>query len=232
MPTLRKSSIVLALVALAMLSTGVASAQIVQTLGVVTCQATAVPPVVRAEGIAEITGDIVLTCQNTPPVAGGVFVSYLVSNISVSLNVNVTNNIDFGEGATITDSVLIINENNYVDPVGDPTDTLPGNLGTLGDAFVPLPQHGRLAANNRLEWDQVNIPVPGGPRNAPEGVVGADCATLVNGCFPSITTLRVSSVRGNASGCACRRRRSSRAPRFRPSYPSPARPFFRSPTTC
>jgi hypothetical protein len=154
---------------------------------------------VRAEGIAEITGDIVLLCQNTPPVAGGVFVSYLVSNISISLNVNVTNNIDFGEGATITDSVLIINENNYIDPVGDPTDTLPGTLGTLGDAFVPLPQHGRLAANNRLEWDQVNIPVPGGPRNAPEGVAGADCGTLVNGCFPSLTSLRVSSVRGNAS---------------------------------
>jgi hypothetical protein len=203
MPTLRKSSIVLALVVMAMLSTGVANAQPFQeAIGVITCSATAVPPVVRAEGIAEIVGDIVLACTNTPPAAGGVLTAYLVSNLSVSLNVNVTNNIGFNAfNGNITDAVLVINENNSTTPVADPTATLPGNTGTLGDAFVPLPQFGRLAANNRLEWDQVNFPVPGAPRNPSDAgaTPGGDCAAVVNGCFPDITTIRITSVRANAS---------------------------------
>ena len=57
MAALKKSSIALLLILGIMLGVNVASAQTParpsQTLGVVTCQATAVPPVVRAEGIAD-----------------------------------------------------------------------------------------------------------------------------------------------------------------------------------
>ena len=45
---------------------------------------------------------------------GGEPVSHLVTNVSVSLNVNVTNNND---GAGLTDAVLVINENNCTAPV-------------------------------------------------------------------------------------------------------------------
>lgn len=46
-------------------------------LGVILCEAVAVPPIVRAEGIAELVGDIVITCFNTPPPVGGSLVSHL-----------------------------------------------------------------------------------------------------------------------------------------------------------
>ncbi len=53
---------------------------------VTTCVATAVPPVVRAEGIAELVGDIVLTCSGGPTDVA----NYTV-DVVAALNVNVTN---------------------------------------------------------------------------------------------------------------------------------------------
>ncbi len=101
----RKLSVVAALVLMTLLSTGVASAQISPAdLGVINCDSVAVPPIVRAEGIAELVGDIILTCFNTVTGAAGGPVSHLVTNVSVSLNVNVTNNLD----GDFTDAVLVI----------------------------------------------------------------------------------------------------------------------------
>src|ERR1700719_4632156 len=51
----------------------------------VTCLATADPPVVHGEGIAERTGDIVMNC------AGGTPNASITGNLSVFLNVNITN---------------------------------------------------------------------------------------------------------------------------------------------
>ena len=58
------------LVLLTLHSTGVASAAPPSDLGVITCNALTVPPIVRAEGIAELVGDIILVCINTPPPIG------------------------------------------------------------------------------------------------------------------------------------------------------------------
>ncbi|MEO1084070.1 MAG: hypothetical protein AAFY88_07495, partial [Acidobacteriota bacterium] len=168
------------------------------TLGLVTCQATAVPPVVRAEGIAELVGDIVLTCTNTPGVADP-GTNTIVTNLSVSLNVNVTNNIDF-QADDIVDAVLVINENNCDDPVDSGSVFSPGGCVTPDDRFQD-PQLGRLAANNRIEWNEIAIPVPGTPAVDPEVPV-ADCTGEFGpggACFPQVTTLRVTSIRGNAS---------------------------------
>ena len=55
----RKLSVVAALLLMTLLSTGVASAQVPPApadLGVITCNSVAVPPIVRAEGIAECAG--------------------------------------------------------------------------------------------------------------------------------------------------------------------------------
>ena len=76
----KKLSVVAALVLMTLLSTGVASAAHLgppHTLGVITCNSVAVPPIVRAEGIAELVGDIVLTCTNVPPAIGGIWLSTL-----------------------------------------------------------------------------------------------------------------------------------------------------------
>jgi predicted ThiF/HesA family dinucleotide-utilizing enzyme len=185
----------LLLVALAVTAGGVANAQTpALILGLVTCQATAVPPVVRAEGIAELVGDIVLTCTNTPPAGNnGPQTQFLVTNVSVSLNVNVTNNIDFTAEDDITDAVLVINENNCTDP--STAGTVFSSCGAPDGGFQD-PQFGRLANVNRLEWNRVSIPVPGAAR---DGFVGtADCS-IAGQCFPFVTTIRITSIRGNAS---------------------------------
>jgi len=176
MVAMRKAVMLLALCTLAVLSSGVAHAQ----LGLVTCVATAVPPVVRAEGIAELTGDIVLICSS-PAIQGGLG-SQIVTNFSVSLNVNITNNVDFQE-PDMTDAVLVINENNCTEPSNDG-----GSFSGCDtpDARFQDPQFGRLAATNRLEWNGVNFPVPG----ADDGDGGTN---------PLQTTVRITAIRGNAS---------------------------------
>jgi len=212
MATLRKCSLLLALVALTMLSTGVANAQVVlgpvpsQTLGVITCNATAVPPIVRAEGIAEIVGDIVLTCVNIPPPNNdGPAVNTVVTNVSVSLNVPITNNIDFGS-AGFSDAIVVINETNCVDPseTGGSFDCVNGGT----DQSFQDPQQGFLieSAGNRLEWNEVNFPIPGAstdpliPRtDCFDGDTSPGRALNTDLCFPFVSTLRITSIRANAS---------------------------------
>jgi len=149
-------------------------------LGIVTCVATAVPPIIRAEGIAELTGDIVLACTN-PGFPGGLGTS-IQTNLSVSLNVNITNNIDFG-GSDITDAVLVVNENNCSSPAS--AGATFGGCSTPDPRFQD-PQLGKLAATNRIEWEGFVLPIPGA--NDGEGDVN-----------PTVTTLRITGIRANAS---------------------------------
>ena len=212
----RKFSVVAALVLMTLLSTGVASAQAPPAdLGAVTCQSVAVPPIVRAEGIAELVGDIILTCTNIPPSQGGIPISHLVTNVSVSLNVNVTNNL---HPDPLTDAVLVINENNCTAPVGlgglgigpAATASCVGGLAAPDNRFQD-PMFGTLASATRIEWNGIHFPVPGGPAEplVPPLLPGsgvADCAVpfttrdgSATSCNPDITVLRVTSMRGNAS---------------------------------
>lgn len=220
MAALKKSSILLTVTILALLSISTASAQgpVPQTLGTISCVATATPVTVRAEGIAELVGDIVLTCTNLAPAAGGTIRNYLTTNISVSLAaVNVTNNINFGAGSNVLDTVLIINGNNTIDlgngAFGAGTDptatpTFPA-VGVGLDERFQRPQFGVLAANNRVEWNGVQFPVPNAPNGA-TSVTNGFCGTDADfnpddftnnplGCFPSTTNLRITSMRANAS---------------------------------
>ena len=116
-----------------------------------------------------------------------------------SLNVNITNNRDFNGGFQddTTDAVLVINENNC----GAPTDR-GGRMDALGatdsgfegppcsppDSRFQDPQFGVLVTNNRLEWTGVQVPIP-----------GADDAGIPGSPFPEATTIRLTSMRGNAS---------------------------------
>ncbi len=207
---------VAALVLMTLLSTGVANAQVVPPadLGVITCNSVAVPPIVRAEGIAELVGDIVITCTNTPPAAGGSPVSHLVTNISVSLNVNVNNNLQ-----AHPDAVLVINENNCTAPVtvgGSGIGVLASTPSCATAATVPLaaapdqrfqdPMFGELASATRIEWNGIHFPIPDGPAEPFPGTV--DCSAVagtsrslepISGCNPTITVLRITSMRGNAA---------------------------------
>ena len=200
-----------------LLSTGVANAAAPAHLGVITCTSVAVPPIVRAEGIAELVGDIVITCTNVAPPGGGIPVSHLVTNVSVSLNVNVTNNL---HPDPLTDAVLVINENNCSGPVaagglgiGTGAGTASCTIGDAPDQRFQDPQFGTLASATRVEWNGIHFPVPGGPAEPfvppiTGGFGVADCdptpvtnraGESVSECNPGITTIRVTSLRGNAS---------------------------------
>ncbi len=72
---------------LSLLLPAVLSAGLHAQTAVLTCSAASVPALVHAEGVAERTGDIVLSCS------GGQPASQVSGNVVVSLNVNVTNRI-------------------------------------------------------------------------------------------------------------------------------------------
>jgi hypothetical protein len=104
----------------------------------------AVPPVVRAEGLADLQGDVIGLCSTTTP---GATAYSLATDVTLTLNVNVTNNRDYGLGVNLTDAVLIINEQTANPP-------------TI--SFVPgSPMLGTLTNQNQLQWSGVTLPIPG-----------------------------------------------------------------------
>jgi len=98
---------------------------------VLTCQASAVPPLVRSEGVAELLGDIVILCSSIvadPP-------HVVATDLTVTLNTWVTNNRDFGHGPDLSDAVLIINE-------AEPA------------------YYGAAESENALRWSDIHLAVP------------------------------------------------------------------------
>ncbi len=175
---------------------GILNAQPSQTLGLIECNMHVIHPISRAEGVAEVQGNIVVLCRNIPRIGGDPTRNRVKVNVSVSTNVNITNNRDFGAGEQITDAVLVINENNCDSPSATGGNFAPpvgtGCPGTSPTAQAP--QFGLLAAQNRLEWLDVDLPVPGASIS---GIPVEDCS--LGGCFPPVTTLRVTSLRANPS---------------------------------
>ena len=177
MAAFSKRLLVLALVLAALsLAGGTAYAQFHPGVNAsLSCQAFAVPAQSRAEGIAELLGDVVAQCRLADNVTTG-FPPTLNANVAVTLNVNVTNNRDFGLGGEVTDAVLLVNE------VYGPSPITPTAASTLsGTPNTPLPQYGTRTSTNRLEWNGAILPVP---------VVQNNPATLV---------LRITNMRGNVS---------------------------------
>ncbi len=92
---------------------------------------------VRAEGKAELLGDINIECVAADPDAPAPWLEKQV-NIIVNLPVNVTNNIGFA-GTNVTDAALIVN------------DDIPANA-----------KYGVLTAAKELAFDDVTVPFPDG----------------------------------------------------------------------
>jgi hypothetical protein len=90
---------------------------------------------VRAEGKAELLGDINIVCTAADPDLGAAPWNTKQVNIIVNLPVNVTNNIDFGEGSETTDSVLLVNDQKLL--------------------------YGVRTANKEIAFDDVTVPFPG-----------------------------------------------------------------------
>jgi hypothetical protein len=169
MAAFKKSFLVLAVALLVLAgSTGTANAQF-HPSAVITCFAFSVPATARAEGIAEIIGDVIAQCS-VPPSVGAPTTPTFIANVGVTLNVNVTNNLF--SGTSITDAVMVINE----------VHTGPTATSTLSSVTNhPNPQYGVLVASNRIEWNGSIMPTPG---------VAPNPATLL---------IRITNMRGNVS---------------------------------
>src|SRR5271155_2748654 len=75
---------------------------------ILTCNESAEPPIVKGEGLAERTGDIVLNCSGGAP---GAIVN---GNLSIFLNVNITNRLAAG---TFTGVIFTIDNGSGPQPV-------------------------------------------------------------------------------------------------------------------
>jgi uncharacterized protein (TIGR03437 family) len=80
----------------------------VSKASILTCNESAVPPIVKGEGITERTGDIALNCTGGAP---GAIVN---GNLSIFLNVNITNRLI---GSTFTGVILTIDNGSGPQPV-------------------------------------------------------------------------------------------------------------------
>jgi hypothetical protein len=140
------------------------------------CTAFAVPAQSRAEGIAELLGDIVVQCRLADNNTTG-FPPSINANVAVTLNVNVTNNIDFGAGSDVVDAVLIVNEVLDTSPI---TPTATPTLAVCC-ANTQKPMYGRRTSVNTIQWSGAILPVPEVNPN------------------PNTLVLRVTNMRGNVS---------------------------------
>jgi len=226
MAALKRFSIALVLLGLVLSTVPAAQAQFlfpVQPLGRIVCTYSAVPNQVRAEGLAERVGDARLDCVNDGifnPGGGNNMQQYVLANITLSLNTAVTNRLDVGDGEgggqnnNTTDAVLIINDNNHVNPrptsvlAGAGCDTVGPSGSEIPDPRYPCPMKGEYLASRSLVWDGVQFPVPGAPNNtttlpSTDGFGRPICQdifdqTSTNSCFDVTTTVRITNVRGNA----------------------------------
>jgi len=170
MADFRRSIPVLAVLALLLGSAVTASAQ----NPALQCFANAaVPPIVRAEGITELVGDLLLNCTGGTPTAVGAQIPPV--NIQVFLNTSVTSRVLSTTGGTWLESLLLIDEpapaaqfgcetvsgvcTGLGNGTGAPTYYGPGTSGTTGNNKNVF--QGQLIGSNSVLWLGVPIDPPG-----------------------------------------------------------------------
>jgi len=164
---------------------------------------------VRAEGIAEIQGDIVLQCINTGLVTVGNIVELdnsglpptVTTNFNVTLNAPVTNRAGSTSGpwtptggantpapsaASTRDAVIVINEDFAGTPVSTSTPNASGDAsGFTYPGNAQIPQLAQAVGNIGLAWNGVLVPAPG-VLNTSNGIRN-----------PTLTTIRFTNIRAN-----------------------------------
>jgi hypothetical protein len=132
-----------ALLVLAGLNGGVTHAQTGRFSRAI-CRPTSVPTTVRAEGLAERMGNIRISCIPTIGLFVGILPEQVITeiNLTVRLNVAVTNHVDVYGFPNLTDAVLTVNGQNSYHPLpisqSDYAGVLNPIIGTGGPAFLSL----------------------------------------------------------------------------------------------
>ncbi|MCC6591060.1 MAG: hypothetical protein IT168_30525 [Bryobacterales bacterium] len=181
----RKFFLALALLAIA---AGMASAQVVfQTPPSCTAQAAGTPSI-RAEGVAELVGDVLLICTGGTPTADGAQVPQVNIQVFSSPSINITSRILGGGGVgSMTEALLFVDEptqanqticggpatgNTYTVPLGSGQQVITGVCGLLlgtgngvntyaGGTNRPNAFQARTAGANSLIWQGVPFDPPG-----------------------------------------------------------------------
>ena len=84
------------------------------TAQTLTCQASAFPPLVRAEGITERVADMVLACSNGSPGAN------VNGNLTLFMNVNITNRVASNGSNQVSDMLLTVDNGSGPQPANVP----------------------------------------------------------------------------------------------------------------
>ena len=101
-------TLLLASIGVALLASVSANAQVLATNQALQCVANAgVPPLVRAEGLSELVGDVTLNCQGGVPAQAGAIIP--ATNIRVFLNTNITSRILATTG-NFSEALMMIDE--------------------------------------------------------------------------------------------------------------------------
>lgn len=183
MVAFRKLFPVLAIAGL-LLGSSVANAQQVNQ-GQVTCNAAAgVPPIVRAEGLTELVGDIVLTCT------GGNPSQQFLANFQVFLNTNITSRL---LGSDLTEALLMIDEPTSPTTNGPLCLAPSGGNSSTGVACNPTPgalgytgQTGTYTVFRATTTTQASAVVWPGVPVTPPGTTG-------------VRIIRITNIRANAA---------------------------------
>jgi uncharacterized protein (TIGR03437 family) len=140
----------------------------------VVCVTSAIPPVVRAEGLTERVGDILLDCTGTP---GNV----VTANISIGLNTNLTNRLSSAN--TITGTVFTIDSGAGPQPVLMQPFLMNSTTLTYNNVTIAFSAQG-----------QVNLRIAGIRSNATQVPVGGEilASISVNGAGLGLTSAKVS----------------------------------------
>ena len=114
--------------------------------GTITCETTIDEIPRHPLGLTNQIGTIQFTCTNdgvVPPGEISEFRTHVMVDLMVSLNTNITNRINFGEGEDVTDVVLAFGGDE------DPA-SVDSVLGSSVDPRFPRPQYGRLVMSNGM----------------------------------------------------------------------------------
>ena len=171
-------------------------------LGVIRCSATSTIPLIRSEGLSELIGDIVITCQNSAPHTGVAGTGFVDVDITLALNARNANRLNYGNGPDVTDAILVVNEKNCFVP--SPVRVIGGC--SLSDETVQDPLLARLDRTDtlKLHWREIALPIPGaaiGSFTNPADIV-PDCTNQVGvpgGCHPLTSTVRLTNIRVNVA---------------------------------
>ncbi len=159
------------------------------------CNATAVPPVVKGEGIAERIGDIVLNCSGGQPNAR------ITGNFSIFLNTNITNRV---AANTVTDVVFTVDTGSGPQPVTVPgTITGPASLVYNGLSFTLSPAGTAVLrlANVRTAAIQLML-LPNALIQAFLGFNGGNLVSITNSQL-TVGSVERALFAGNSSKLVC-----------------------------